>query len=161
MEYTQMNPVLQSKEFVSGLIEIVSQGISHNRLEDAEVVLACVRALRPNLVELDTFDAWLAIKRGFWQDAIRTLRGVDSKTSNWALGRALLAFCQFAQGDDEWKFNANEVMTNSESKEAIGLVKLLMGDKSEDAPEEEDDATTTTAGSLHDSMMTSGMYMRV
>jgi type III secretion protein HrpB1 len=157
-----MNPVLQSKEFVSGLIEIVSQGISHNRLDDAEVVLACVRGLRPNLVELDTFDAWLAIKRGFWHDAIRTLRNVDSKAANWSLGRALLAFCQFAQGDDEWKFNANEVMANSKSKEAIGLVKLLMGDESDEAPEEDGAGLSeSSAANLHDSMMNASMYMRV
>jgi type III secretion protein HrpB1 len=159
-----MDPVLQSKEFVSGLIEVVSQGISHNHLEDAEIVLACVRGLRPSLVELDTFDAWLAIKRGFWQDAIRTLRNVDSKTSNWALGRALLAFCQFAQGDEEWKFNANEVITNSESKEAIGLVKLLMGEGGDDFAEPEEPAAEheiQPGTSLHDSMMTSSMYMRV
>jgi type III secretion system HrpB1/HrpK family protein len=74
-----MSPSLQSKEFVAGLIDVISQGISHNRLEDAEAVLDCVRALRPKLAELDTFDAWISIKRGFWQDAVRTRR-----TGAWA-----------------------------------------------------------------------------
>jgi type III secretion protein HrpB1 len=122
-----MNPSLQSKEFVTGLIDVISQGIAHNRLEDAEAVLDCVRVLRPKLSELDTFDAWISIKRGFWQDAVRTLRGIDSASPNWALGRALLAFCQFALGDAEWSLNANEVMTNSSNTEAIGLVRLLLG----------------------------------
>jgi type III secretion protein HrpB1 len=122
-----MSPSMQSKEFVAGLIDVISQGISHNRLEDAEAVLDCVRALRPKLAELDTFDAWISIKRGFWQDAVRTLRGIDSTATNWSLGRALLAFCQFALGDAEWSLNANEVMTNSGNAEAISLVRLLLG----------------------------------
>jgi type III secretion protein HrpB1 len=123
-----MEPSLQSKQFVTGLIDVISQGISHDRLEDAEAVLDCVRALRPKLTELDTFNAWIAIKRGFWQDAVRTLRAVEPNSPNWALARALLAFCQFALGDGEWTLNANEVINSGTNSEAMGLVRLLMGD---------------------------------
>jgi type III secretion protein HrpB1 len=124
-----MNPSLQSKQFVKGLIDVVSQGISNDRLEDAEAVLACVRVLRPKLVELDTFEAWISIKRGHWHDAVRTLRSIDSSSPNWALGQALLAFCQFALGDNEWTLNANEVINTSTNREALGLVRLLMGEE--------------------------------
>jgi type III secretion protein HrpB1 len=154
-----MNPSLQSKEFVTGLIDVISQGISHNRLEDAEVVLDCVRALRPNLAELDTFDAWISIKRGFWHDAVRTLRGIDSTSNNWALGRALLAFCQFALGDAEWSLNANEVMTNSGNAEAIGLVRLLLGQESalDDTYDVGSAASAGTAANQGNDMMTAFM----
>jgi type III secretion protein HrpB1 len=153
-----MNPHLHSKEFVTGLIDVISQGISHNQLEDAEAVLACVRALRPKLAELDTFDAWIAIKRGFWHDAVRTLRNVDAASPNWALGRALLAFCQFALGDAEWTLNANEVMTSSENNDAIGLVKLLLGEDNAVPAHEEAGAGNASAG-VREAMATSA-YMR-
>jgi type III secretion protein HrpB1 len=152
-----MDSSLQSKQFVTGLIDIVSQGISHDRLEDAESVLACVRALRPKLSELDTFDAWIAIKRGFWHDAVRTLRGIEANSPNWALSRALLAFCQFALGDNEWTLNANEVISSGGNAEAIGLVKLLMGEEGMDAPAAAESAPM--AATTHASL-TNGAFMR-
>jgi type III secretion protein HrpB1 len=154
-----MNSHLQSKEFVTGLIDVISQGISNNRLEDAETVLACVRALRPKLAELDTFDAWIAIKRGFWHDAVRTLRGVDSASPNWALGRALLAFCQFALGDPEWTLNANEVLTSSQNNDAIGLVKLLLGEEPLPAAVPEEAGAIASSASVQQAMA-SGAFMR-
>ncbi len=155
-----MNSHVHSKEFVTGLIDVISQGISHNRLEDAETVLACVRALRPKLAELDTFDAWIAIKRGFWHDAVRTLRGVDSASPNWALGRALLAFCQFALGDPEWTLNANEVMTGSQNNDAIGLVRLLLGEENTPAPAQEEEAGASSSSAAVQQAMVSGAFMR-
>ncbi|WKB51741.1 HrpB1 family type III secretion system apparatus protein [Eleftheria terrae] len=138
-----MDARLQRKEFVSGLVEIISQGISNNRLEDAEAVLCAARALRPRLAELDTFDAWIAIKRGFWPDAIRLLRNLDASASNWSLGKALLAFCQFATGDAAWSISAHEVLQNSQNAEAIGLVKLLLNQ--DDGPAEPAHETTFPA----------------
>jgi type III secretion protein HrpB1 len=44
-----MNPLFNRKQFISALIEVISTAISHNRLEDAETVLAGVRVLRPGL----------------------------------------------------------------------------------------------------------------
>jgi type III secretion protein HrpB1 len=153
-----MDSSLQSKQFVTGLIDIISQGISHDRLEDAEAVLACVRALRPKLSELDTFDAWIAIKRGFWHDAVRTLRGIESESPNWALARALLAFCQFALGDNEWTLNANEVINSGSNSEAIGLVKLLMGEEGADAPA--DTASAAEQPATPHASIGSGSFMR-
>ena len=105
-----MDPTFHRKPFVRALIEIVSLGITHKRTEDAETVLVAVRQLRPHLTELDTFEAWIAISRGHWHDAIRTLNNLDANTRNWSLGRALMAFCQFAVGDPAWSVSANEVI---------------------------------------------------
>jgi type III secretion protein HrpB1 len=129
-----MDPLFNRKQFIAALIEVISTAISHNRLEDAETVLAGVRVLRPNLGELDTFEAWIAIKRGHWHDAIRVLHKLDASTSNWSLGKALMAFCQFAIGDPAWSISANEVLEGNSSREAAGLVRLLMG--KDDGPAE-------------------------
>jgi len=38
-----------------------------------------------------------------------------------------MAFCQFAIGDPAWSISANEVLEGNASREAAGLVRLLMG----------------------------------
>ncbi|MCE4317753.1 HrpB1 family type III secretion system apparatus protein, partial [Xanthomonas hortorum pv. gardneri] len=47
---------------VSGLIELITVGLTHEKIQDAAAVLAAVRVLRPELKALDTFDAWISIK---------------------------------------------------------------------------------------------------
>ena len=59
-------------------------------------------------------------------DAIRILRNVDAAASNWALGKALMAFCQFAVGDAAWRASATDVVENGQSIEALDLVMLLI-----------------------------------
>lgn len=142
-----MDPFFTRKPFIAALIEVISTAITHNRLEDAETLLAGVRVLRPRLAELDTFEAWIAIKRGHWQDAIRTLHKLDATAQNWSLGKALMAFCQFAVGDSGWAVSANEVLEGEATQEARGLVKLLMG---KDSGPADADAETSTAASFAD-----------
>jgi type III secretion protein HrpB1 len=135
---------LQRKEFVSGLIEVLSLGIAHQCLDDAETLLVCVRSLRPRMAELDTFEAWIAMKRGFWKDAIRLLHNVDASTSNWSLGKALLAFCQYATGDAGWSISAHDVLQNGQNPEAINLVKLLLDPKEAMSPANPEPASTSS-----------------
>ncbi len=134
---------IHSKTFVAGMIELISQGIHRGRHDDAELLLAAVRDLRPKLPELDTFDAWIAVGRGQWKDAIRTLRNSEANGETWPLGQALLAFCQYATGDQDWAISANEVLTTTASPEAASLVRLLLGQ--DDSPAEAESTTTTTA----------------
>lgn len=141
-----MDPFFTRKPFIAALIEVISCAISHNRLDDAEAVLAGVRVLRPHLAELDTFEAWIAIKRGHWQDAIRTLHKLDATAQNWSLGKALMAFCQFAVGDSAWSISANEVLEGESTAEARGLVKLLMGPGANDLNDDEDTAAAMATG---------------
>ena len=146
-----MDPTFHRKPFVRALIEIVSLGITHKRTEDAETVLVAVRQLRPHLTELDTFEAWIAISRGHWHDAIRTLNNLDATTRNWSLGRALMAFCQFAVGDPNWSISAHEVIEGDSTKEARSLVRLLLGkDVGVDDPEAESDVAPAPAASFED-----------
>lgn len=133
-----MTPQLNRKQFVTSLIEVLSTAISHDRLEDAETVLSGVRVLRPKLDQLDTFEAWIAIKRGRWQDAMMILTALDATTPDWPLGKALLAFCQFATGDQSWTQRADEVLQSHPTGPAAGLVKLMKGQDPAATPEDED-----------------------
>jgi type III secretion protein HrpB1 len=133
-----MTPQLTRKQFVTGLIEVLSTAISHDRLEDAEAVLSGVRVLRPKLDQLDTFEAWIAIKRGRWQDAMMILTALDATSPDWPLGKALLAFCQFATGDASWTRRADEVLQNHPTGPAAGLVKLMKGEDPAAATAEDD-----------------------
>jgi type III secretion protein HrpB1 len=135
-----MTPQLNRKQFVTSLIEVLSTAIAHDRLEDAEAVLSGVRVLRPKLDQLDTFEAWIAIKRGRWQDAMMILTALDATTPDWPLGKALLAFCQFATGDTSWVHRADEVLQNSPTGAAAGLVRLMKGqDPATPEPEADDE----------------------
>jgi len=154
-----MDSSLLRKEFVAGLVDVVSMGINHNKLEDAETVLIAVRGLRPRLAELDTFDAWIAMKRSFWGDAIRHLRNVDASASNWWIGKALMAFCQFATDDPSWQASANDVVHNSDSAEAIALVRLLLSPGPlEDSLLEPDEPESSRLEPQP--MISQGMYLR-
>ncbi|MDR7149961.1 type III secretion protein HrpB1 [Hydrogenophaga palleronii] len=141
-----MNPFFTRKPFIAAQIEVISCAITHNRLDDAEAVLAGVRVLRPRLAELDTFEAWIAIKRGHWQDAIRTLHKLDASTQSWSLGKALMAFCQFAVGDAAWSISANEVLEGESTAEARGLVRLLMGPGADELDADTEASTATATG---------------
>jgi type III secretion protein HrpB1 len=116
----------QSKESVSSLVDVMSLAISHGRLDDAELVLVALRALRPRLQELDVFEAWIAMRRSYWRDAVRILRALEASGSIFTLAKALLAFCQFAMGDANWRGTADEVVDAGDSAEATDLMRLLI-----------------------------------
>ena len=155
-----MNDALQRKELVACLVDLVGQAIHHGRLEDAEHVLTCVRSLRPRLAELDTFEAWIAMKRGFWTDAIRILRNVDAAVSNWALGKALMAFCQFAVGDAAWHASATDVVENGQSPEALALVMLLIDPEGAVSERAQTSAATPATPSRASHEFASKAYLR-
>jgi type III secretion protein HrpB1 len=154
-----MSPPQFRKELVSGLVEIVSLAISQGRLEDGEIALAGLRVLRPGLPELDTFDAWLAMKRGAWSEAILVLTRLDCANSNWTLGKALLAFCQYATGDATWRASAEEVMERNDSAEAIGLMRMLTDPRGAMGEEAEEAAPDPAARAASAEMM-AGSYLR-
>jgi type III secretion protein HrpB1 len=125
---------LQRKDFVSGLVGLVSLAVDREQLEDAETLLACVRLLRPKVAELDFFEAWIAMKRGFWADAMRTLRNLDTTAPEWSTAKAFLAYCQFATGDAGWRDTAQDVLQTSTNAEALDMVRTLLNPEDADAP---------------------------
>lgn len=139
-----MNSALQRSELVCSLVDLTGLAITHDRFEDAEWVLGCLRVLRPKLVELDTYEAWIAMKRRRFDEAIRILRNIDASSPKWALGKALMALCQFVSGDPAWLANANDVVENGNDAAATGLVRLLLdpeGSVSRPAEDTDDEAS--------------------
>ncbi len=134
---------LQRKDFVSGLVGLVSLAVDRERLDDAEALLGAVRQLRPKVAQLDFFEAWIAMKRGHWTDAMRTLRGLDATAPEWAMAKAFLAYCQFATGDSAWRATAEEVLQTSTHAEALDMARTLLN------PDEvqPDDESQTSADS--------------
>ncbi|AVQ05612.1 TPA: HrpB1 family type III secretion system apparatus protein [Xanthomonas vasicola pv. zeae] len=112
---------------VSGLIELITFGLTHEKIEDAAAVLAAVRLLRPELKALDTFDAWISIKRGNYLDGARLLRELEADAGSKPLCRALYACCLFALGDQTWHGVAEELIQEDADADAVALVKALSG----------------------------------
>ena len=130
-----MNAKLERKELFCALVDVLNVAISHQMLGDAESVLQALRAMKPRMVELDTFEAWIAMRRGYLQDAIRLLRHVDNRSKNALspFAKALLAFCLYSVGDPTWKMNAQQVIDDDENAAATGLVRLLFPDRMAEA----------------------------
>ncbi|BBJ97224.1 HrpB1 family type III secretion system apparatus protein [Xanthomonas campestris] len=112
---------------VSGLIELITVGLTHEKIEEAAAVLAAVRVLRPELKALDTFDAWIAIKRGSYLEGARLLRELEADAGSEPLCKALYACCLFAVGDPSWHGIAEGLIEEGADADAVGLVKALSG----------------------------------
>lgn len=124
-----MNSFLNRKPFVTSLIEILTVGISHQQLDDAQALLRGIRVLRPHLTELGTFDVWIAIGRRQWHDAIQLLNELDATAPKWAMTTALMAFCKFAVGDVGWRACAAQVLQHDASSDAADFVRHMLGQK--------------------------------
>lgn len=132
---------LQRKDFVSGLVGLVSLAVDRERLDDAETLLGAVRQLRPKVAQLDFFEAWIAMKRGHWTDAMRTLRGLDATAPEWAMAKAFLAYCQFATGDATWRATAEDVLQTSTHPEALDMARTLLNPEEAQPQDESQPAT--------------------
>ncbi|MBB4731498.1 HrpB1 family type III secretion system apparatus protein [Xanthomonas arboricola] len=129
---------------VSGLIELITVGLTHEKLEEAAAVLAAVRVLRPELKALDTFDAWIAIKRGSYLEGARLLRELEADAGSKPLCKALYACCLFAVGDASWHGIADSLIEEDADADAVGLVKALSG-RYTPAPMHAESATESAA----------------
>ncbi len=138
---------LQRKDFVSGLVGLVSLAVDRERLDDAETLLGAVRQLRPKVAQLDFFEAWIAMKRVHWLDAMRTLRGLDATAPEWAMAKAFLAYCQFATGDQAWRATAEDVLQSSTHPEALDMARTLLHPEEAERENAEQDAEKNAAGS--------------
>ena len=162
-----MSSINAKAELVNGLIETVTVGLQRDKMTEAEAVLAAIRVLRPGLAVLDTFDAWLALKRGRFSDAAILLRNLDFDQAVPAIGKALRACCLFAVGDADWRVSANEVLAEDADPDAVALVRLLIGQPAlqnydsvttTDATHSEDGSNTQTS---HEVTHSSSTFLRV
>lgn len=122
-----MNEFLNRKQFVQALIEVLNVGVTHYLDEDSEILLRAVRVLRPDYVQLATFDALLAIHQGKWQDGLRALADLDAMAPEWLLGKALLAVCKFGVNDPSWTVPANEVLALDPASAPADFVRTMLG----------------------------------
>jgi len=76
---------------------------------------------------LDTFDAWIAIKRGSYLEGARLLRELEADAGSKPLCKALYACCLFAVGDPSWHGIADGLIEEDADADAVGLVKALSG----------------------------------
>jgi type III secretion protein HrpB1 len=141
-----MNHLDYPKILIPALIELVSIGCQRNYDQDAEAVLSALRVLRPDFAELETFEAWLQIRRGRWAEAIHVLRGLDTASTKWSYGKALLAYCLYMTGDADWRIAANEVLELNNNAEAVALARAMLGQAVPDAAGEPAPPAATGAG---------------
>ena len=153
-----MNPAVQRKEFVSGLIDILNLAIDKTHLEDAEIVLASVRLLRPKLMQLDMFEGWIAMRRRNWSDAARIIGNLDLAIPEFETARAFLAVCQYSSGNSAWRATASDILENSSSVEAVDIVRTLLAPDDEFAPADNDAETATKSPSSIDNMIQMSMH---
>ncbi len=121
-----MDPKLTSKELCCTLIDALTLGLAHDCIEDADTVLAALRTMRPRLIEFDTFEAWICMKRGVFDDAIRLLRNTVASPHGGRQATALMAYCQFAAGDARWSDVASQVLESDGDVDSTRLMRLLI-----------------------------------
>ncbi len=153
-----MNPTIQRKEFVSGLIDILNLAIDKSLLDDADVVLASIRLLRPKLLQLDMFEGWIAMRRRRWSDAARILGNLNLALPEFETARAFLAVCQYSSGDPVWRTTAADILENSSSVEALDIVRTLLAPDGEFSQVDNIADTTTKPPTPLDNLIEMSMH---
>ena len=122
---------------VSGLLDVLMYGAKHGDTEQSSRLLAALHVMRPDFVELYSYDAWFMIRRRDFAEAVRLLRGLEQRPLRGTFGpyvAALLAVSLCGLDDPEWRTYASDVMTRNEDPDSVELVMTLMG-KQASAPE--------------------------
>lgn len=136
-----MNAFFLREQFIAGLVEVTGLAVVYDQLDDAESLIQAVRVLTPDLPQLDSFEALVAVGQERWQRAIHILSGLDSKHPDWVVSQALLAYCEHEIDDPAWSTHANEVLENHPGSRAARFVTLFTNDaEHEDAPGEAEPA---------------------
>lgn len=121
-----MDPKLTSKEVFCAATDVLTLGLTHDRTDDAESILICLRAMRPRIAELDTFEAWILMKRGRFVDASRILANVVESPHGGLQAKALQTYCMFVVNDSRWSDSATQIIENGEDPDAARLMQLLV-----------------------------------
>ena len=132
------------QDLIRGLIAILSLGIQENELEDSELLLDAIKTLSPGLKGIDEFSAYIAIKRGFIQEALHMFAAAPTEDSKWFV---MMALCLKLSGDPTWHWHATQSLERNDPTAlyAHNLARILLG---EDAPESvgtDDVSTSATA----------------
>lgn len=115
------------KRLFPGLIEIITQALMLEMVDEADSVMQALHVLRPSANTTDIFSAWILIKRGRFIEAARSLKNVTDTPEMQSMATALLAVCHYSIDDPEWKANVTEVLTKNDNPEAVLLVNAMLG----------------------------------
>ena len=118
--------VLVRRDLLQALIAILSQGIQLNELDNSEKLLTAIRILSPDLQGLDEFSSYIAIKRGFVQEALQTYASTPADNSKWYV---MMALCLKLTGDPTWHWHAAQSLEKEDSsaRYAHNLARILLG----------------------------------
>ncbi len=125
-----MNYLNCADEVISGLMDLLSYALAsyHPKLgpeaTDMESLYAVLHILRPQNIELETFDGLIKMKRGLYEEAIASLRQVLEKR-DFTYAKAMLAYCLFMKGDALWHGLADEVLAKDQSEETVQLIQAI------------------------------------
>jgi len=115
---------MNDKQHARPLVALLELATKHGLLEEAARVLPGIRASRPDMVELNMFEAHFAVMKGRYSDAIRLLREVESSPTHWSHAKAMMAGCQFLIGDNDWERSVNDIVTHPDAA-AEALAKAI------------------------------------
>lgn len=126
MDYLNCND-----QIVSSFFDLISIALASYQpeqgpdIQDIELLVEAVRVLRPQLVELETFDAMIQANRGFLDDAIKTLKHVVEVRNHFIYGKGLLAYYLFQRGDASWRALATEVLEHNQPEVVMKLMHAI------------------------------------
>ncbi|WP_250479865.1 MULTISPECIES: HrpB1 family type III secretion system apparatus protein [unclassified Caballeronia] len=94
-------------------------------IEDLESILSSLQLIRPELIELETFNALIRIRRGDWIGAVQVLSQVEARAKNFGCASALHALALYKMGDESWSRKAREVKSLDGNVDAKRMVEAL------------------------------------
>ncbi len=120
-------------DVLDALTVLVGVGIFQNRDDDAVLVLDALRPARGRTTELRFYDAWMAMRREQFGEAVRLLTELheDGAGAKAWLCRALLAATLFAVGDASWRSHADAVAEDASDPLATTLARQLRGERTD------------------------------
>ncbi|WP_153075646.1 HrpB1 family type III secretion system apparatus protein [Paraburkholderia bonniea] len=119
-----------SDKLVATLLEVLMYGARCGHLEQSERLLAALRVLRPNFIELGAYDGWMLIRRSRYSDAVRVLRALEHQPLRGSFAsyvHALIAVSLYGMNDPQWRVYAHEVLSRGDDPDSMELVATLLG----------------------------------
>ncbi|SAL05828.1 type III secretion protein [Caballeronia calidae] len=96
-----------------------------SEVHDLETIVNALHVLSPNLVELDTLDALIKMRRGDWIGAVQVLSAVEAHASNFVYASALNALALYKMGDPSWMQKVNFIQNGEGNEQAKSFVAAL------------------------------------
>ncbi|WP_153099964.1 HrpB1 family type III secretion system apparatus protein [Paraburkholderia hayleyella] len=124
------NEMACNDTLVTALLEVLMHGARLGHLEQSERLLAALRVLRPNFIELGAYDGWMLIRRSRYSEAVRVLRELEHQPLRGTFApyvRALIAVSLYGMEDPQWHVYAHDVVSGNEDPDSVELVATLLG----------------------------------